>query len=82
MYFNPDQWPSHNRGQATRDQIISCLSIPRTRAELAQLVGKSRKQIDRHLSRLASESMISVNESGLIVLRVSAGFLLCLLGLT
>ena len=75
MNFNPDSWPSHDRGEATRKTIIKSLAIPRTRAELASLCGKSGKQIDRHLSRLSSESKIFVNASGLIALRLSVGLL-------
>jgi DNA-binding transcriptional ArsR family regulator len=75
MQFNPDSWPSHRRGEATRQSILSLLSTPRTREELAELCGKSRKQVDRHLSRLSSESKILINQSGLITLRLSAGLL-------
>ena len=81
MNFNPDQWPSHNRGEATRQTILETLTTPRTRAELTAICGKSRKQIDRHLSRLSSECKIFVNESGLIALRLSVGLLSALLSI-
>jgi hypothetical protein len=79
MHFNPDQWPSHNRGEATRQSILAALTTPHTRAELTAICGKSRKQIDRHLSRLSSECKIFVNDSGLIALRLSVGLLSALL---
>ena len=80
MNFNPDVWPSHKKGEAVRQLILTCLDKPRTKQELAGLFNRSVRQIERHLNRLSSESKIMSNQTGQIVLRVGVGFLLVMIG--
>ncbi|MEM9539764.1 MAG: winged helix-turn-helix domain-containing protein [Cyanobacteria bacterium P01_E01_bin.42] len=64
MEFSPEHWKSHDRGKKTRLRLLEYLDDhPKASiSEIATNLGRSRRQVERQISRLKEEGILSYDQ--------------------
>jgi hypothetical protein len=68
MEFSPEHWKSHDRGKKTRLRLLEYLDDnPKASiSEISSNLGRSRRQVERQISRLKEEGILRYNQKWLI----------------
>lgn len=68
MEFSPEHWKSHDQGKKTRLRLLEYLDDhPKASiSEIATNLGRSRRQVERQISRLKEEGILRYDQKWLI----------------
>jgi DNA-binding transcriptional ArsR family regulator len=71
MEFSREFWKSHQKGNETRAEILALLRRQPgiSKREISQIIQRSVRQTERHLSWLFAEGKVTSNENGFCLQR-------------